>query len=812
MTTIPTGFDNLARRAETVLARSASLTGKRDAAPMQRESDGALQPLIQQIDDFEQALIRAQVSLGGERLKYLLSLEASDLKAELHRERADGRVAVCAALTPLLNQLTPSFTSSPTDNFHKKAVSESEPIDRRGQLRAADDAIATALLEIRHPNLFHDAAAHLTAVSREDFGRRVVTDELPIGRLCAAYQLGREIERRHGLSLCSCYLPHSTDAPDEALEFRLLAEPAPSIEQDMQRRHLTRSKEHVWTLAVHSEVSIQLSLFTRLFVAHLLTLTEGASTADIVRIDIASVVKKVQACVQKLLAELACTRREAMLCLSIFCSCGRIPSEDFALIYEGALPVLEALFSTLSLTRDSLGFRLLQNAFQRELYTTLEQVLEESLEGMSLDAAVRQAREISFQTVGDALVSWLQKEVSSIDKLSQHFFLYRYDDKVSDSGVRASLDTLLSHAIPGLFAALRYLYRIPTSKADPPEPRSDRVVSSKEFYRHLLLLDILSTEAYFPEFLVSLDDLEGYIRREKEAAERDLDFVKERVQRLERQLRRDFPSVTTDGDSAVGRVYTICRTWRTALTTSTELLVQAVISSIALYVHNYLLDAMSVTDGHRGSWSSNTHSLDAVLGELLRLAEEHGVSGLLENPIAPRKHEKIKQGYKEAKRRVKEAEESLSKALRQLNTAGMIRGLLEDTIALDDAASQAPERVIALDAEYQELLTTLPLTPDLPSIEINRLDQSPSESLGGPVAEFPKLLAEFDASLATCLEGVVRELDILQPQENHPALSLTRRVDLFIGEMLGTTSLFGSQSYSAQNECDGPEGGIGSPA
>lgn len=797
-------FGSLSRRAEMVLARSASLTGKKDAAPMQRGPEGALQPLARKIDELEQVLVKMQIALGADRLKHLLAREASDLKGELRRERAEGDVAVRAVVTPVLTQLPHSFVNTPKESFQKKDTprNKTPPPDRRGQLRAIDDTIATTLLELRHTNLFQEATGRLVAVAKEDFGRRVIAEDLPISRLCAAYQQGREIERRQGLSLCSCYMPHPSDAPDEALEFQLLAEPAPSIEQDMQRRHLARSKEHAWTLAVQSEVLVHLSLYNRFFIAHLLTLIDGATTAEIVRIDVASVVRKVQACIQELLANLTCSWREVILCISIYCSCGRIPSDDFAAIYEAAHPALETLFTTLSLAQDSLGFRLLQTTFQRGVFMTLTQVLEEAQDGMSLDAAIRQARQVSFRSVTDALSSWMQAEILSADKLSRHFFLYRYDDKTTDSGVRASLDTLLAHAIPGLSAALRHLYRIPRPVDELGEHRSDVSISSEELYRHLSLLDTLSSDAYFPEFLVSLDDLEGYVRREKEAAARDLDLIKERIQRLERQLRRDFPSVMTDGEGPAGRVYATCRTWKSALATSDELLILAAISTIALYVHNYLLRAMNITDEQRGSWLSNTHSLDAVLDELLRLAEEHGVSGLLESTLTPRKYEHVKQGYREASRKVKEAEKTLSEALVRLNKAGMMRGLLEDALVLEDADSQAPRRIATLTDDYQELFTNLSPTPSLPAFETTWLERSPQDLLESPLLDSSRLLTEFDTSLAKCLEEVVRELDALQPHESSPALALTRRVDLVLSEVLGTASLFGLQSHLVQNEYD----------
>lgn len=702
------------------------------------------------------------------------------------------------------------------------------------QIAALQESIGESLGKILHTNLYTDLVSKLVHVSEQEFYRLLLEKSQLLRSVSFLYNSGRRLETDYNKN-CTGWISTSSESSQSCREkgndkaSLLGGFLSKDCSGETLERHSTLSAKLGQEYIMFSEECFHLSLYLRLFTARILTIVEQDKLSTVVSSDLSIVARQVCAAMRSFSNKLSAFANDNVVhFLNIYLGCASPILEHTERDYELVKPIFDDLFLSLSLTPNCIGYKVLAvdtmlqvfNA-KYHIFKTLATLNDASGERDSNTSSfevfdshkkvaegLEQARTILIQQYIVYLYASYQAD-TSLSNLSQ-IFLFSSDAFKLNPSLRISttdescassesqppgskitrdLSTVLSSARSAITNAVCYQYskRFTASECAnlmhlfsagvlrESKNKVDALVNLEACLRVFKYRD-----DYFLASMLSMHDFQDQLNVEQSYLGAQAIAIKRTLAAVEQEIRRELPSVG-NGKGVISQFYQQLFAWEDNLQTAHTLYLASTISTISVYVHNYLSDRanklLNPASTLHNPLSSKYAEMVGILDSIDALAEETSTRGMF-YPDSPSRGQlkSIDTLYSSIEDDVQKTTDLIAEYSALIDRALIHIPILEDMIASEKATLDQTERSIATS------LADSCINKDLLKTASNQdAPQMVSDSYLAPFMDIPiltnKLFTELDTLSTEFMASGAKGLSTLLSQSQEKLSELYAKHD-----------------------------------
>lgn len=620
------------------------------------------------------------------------------------------------------------------------------------QISALQESIGESLEKILHPNLYADLVCKLVHVSEQELYRLILEKSRFLRSVSTLYRRGRKLEAAYNknyIGWSSTVGEHSQSCKERAGDQALLSDDFlfKDCSNEILERHTAISTKLGQEYIIFSEECFHLSLYMRFFTARILTIMEQDKLSTVVNLSLSGLAKQVCAAIRSFTSKLSEFSNDDIIhFLNIYLGCANPVLESTESAYARAKLGLDDLFLSLSLSPNSIGYKALAIDSMLQVFNAkyhiantlaaLKNVSNEGISNMSsstsldnhkkISEGLEQARTILVQQYIAYLYANYQAD-TSLSNISQ-IFLFCSDLSEVDPSLRVStineshkplephvlnskitkdISMILSFTKNAITNAVCYQYSktfTASEHTNLAQLFSDGVLTENKTKADAIVnleacLRIFKhRDDYFLTSILSMQDFQDQLNIEQSYLSTQAISIKKTLTSVEQELRQEIPSIGTS-KGVISQFYQQFLAWEENFRAAHTLYLTSTISTISVYVHNYLLDCANKLSQSSSAlyepFDSKYTELIGILDSIDTLAEATSTKGLFySDEAATGRLKSIDTLYHSIEDDIQGVTDFMTECITLIDRALIHIPILEDMIASEKATLDQNERSI----------------------------------------------------------------------------------------------------------------------
>lgn len=714
-------------------------------------------------------------------------------------------------------------------NIIREAIRETEE-----QINTLQESIGDSLGKILHPNLYASLVCKLVHVSEQELRRLILEKSRLLRSVSSLYCHGRRLEAAYNkncMGWSNAVRENFQSSTEKGNDQSLLSADFlfKDCSKEILERHSIISTKLGQEYIIFSEECFHLSLYMRLFTARVLTIMEQDKLSTVVSFSLAGLGKQVCAAMRTFASKLSeFPKADIIHFLDIYLGCANPVVESTERAYERIKPAFEELFLSLSLSPNCIGYKALAIDTMLQIFNAkyhiantlaaLKSVPDEDISNTlssrlfddhtKISEGLEQTKTILLQQYIAYLYSSYQVD-TSLSNVSQ-IFLFCSDLSEADPSLRIStindshktlgssslnskitkdISAILSMTKNAITNAVCYQY----SKAFTASEHSslaqllnNGVLNENKFKADAIInleacLRILKhRDNYFLTSILSMQDFQDQLNIEQSYLATQAISIKKTLTSIEQEIRQEVPSIGTS-KGVISQFYQQFLAWEENFRSAHALYLTSTVSTISVYVHNYLLDCASKLSKAATALceplDSKYTELIGVLDSIDALAEETSTKSLFySDDSVTRRLESIDELYRSIEDDIQGVTDFVTECITLIDRALVHIPILEDMIAPEKATLDQNERSIVT-----SLADSCASKDLLKTVRDQEVPQLASDACLAPLLDIPvlssKLFTDLDVLSTTYMASGAKGLSTLLSQSQEKLSELHAKHD-----------------------------------